>query len=118
MEPKKPWYKEMMEITDIAEKINDVMTNGTFQSKRLILSQLGSNLVWNDEKLSIYSKKSITILVEGIKRIRSEFPKFEPKTYAGIQSLNEKNEPLDPIFSALLRTVEGVRTCLALKEGV
>lgn len=99
---KDDWYKDMMEITDITEKINDVMADGTFQSKRLILSELGSNLVWNDEKLSIYSKESITILIDGIKRLKSEFPKFEPKTYVGIQGLNEKNEPLDPIFSALL----------------
>ncbi len=56
------------------------MKNGTFEAKRNILSGLGSNLTWNDEKLSIYSKKSISTLIEGVKRIKSEFPKFEPKS--------------------------------------
>ncbi len=96
------WYQEMIGITDIIEKINDVMENGTFQSKRNILSQLGSNLTWNDEKLSIYSKESINTLIEGIKCIKLEFPKFEPKSYVAIQGLNEKNEPFDPIFSRML----------------
>ena len=96
------WYQEMVGITDIIEKINNVMEKGTFEAKRNILSELGSNLTWNDEILSIHSKKSINTLVEGIKRIKSEFPKFEPKNYIAIQGLNEKNEPFDPIFSRML----------------
>jgi hypothetical protein len=93
------WYSEMIGITDIIKNINNVIENGTFESKRNILSLAGSNLVWNDEKLSIYSKKSINILVEGIKRIKSEYPEFEPNKYVVPQGLNKKNEPFDQIFS-------------------
>jgi DNA invertase Pin-like site-specific DNA recombinase len=104
------WYEEMIGITDIIEKINDVMKNGTFEAKRSILSQAGSNLTWNDKILSIHSKKSINTLIEGIKRIKSEFPKFEPRNYVAIQGLNEKNEPFDPIFSMMLHIVNEVIT--------
>lgn len=96
------WYEEMVGITNIIELLGEVMKKGTFEAKRKILSDLGSNLVWDDEKLSISNKKSINTLVEGIKRIKSEFPKFEPKNYVAIQGLNEKNEPFDPIFSRML----------------
>jgi len=104
------WYSEMMEITNLIEEIEKVIEKGTLEAKRNILSRLGSNLVWNDEKLSIYSRKSINTLVEGIKGIKSEFPKFEPKKYQVPQGLNEKNRAFDPIFSTMLPLVDEFRT--------
>ena len=97
------WYSEMMEMTNLIEEIEKVIEKGTLEAKRNILSRLGSNLIWNDEKLSIYSRKSINTLVEGIKGIKSEFPKFEPKKYQVPQGSNEKNRAFDPIFSTMLR---------------
>ncbi|MBU1727798.1 hypothetical protein KKA39_00570, partial [Patescibacteria group bacterium] len=97
------WYSEMIGITNLIEEIEKVIERGTLEAKRNILSRLGSNLVWNDEMLSIYSRKSINTLVEGIKGIKSEFPKFEPKKYQVPQGSNEKNRAFDPIFSTLLR---------------
>ena len=93
----------MMDITDIIEKLRGVFENGTLESKREILSRLGSNLVWNDKVLDIHCLKSIETLIEGIKSIKSEYPKFEPRNHVVVDSLNEKNEPCDPIFSTLLR---------------
>lgn len=104
------WYSEMMKITSLIEEIGKVIDKGTFEAKRNFLSKLGSNLVWNDEKLSIYSSKSIEKLVEGIKRIKSEFPKFEPKNYQVPQGLNEKNRAFDPIFSTMLPMLDEFRT--------
>lgn len=103
------WYSEMLDITSLIEEIRKVIRNNTFESKRNILSRLGSNLVWNDKELSIYSKKSIEKLVEGIKRIKLEFPKFEPKNYQVPQGLNEKIGLSDPIFSTMLTTWDNVR---------
>lgn len=97
------WYSEMMSIIDIIEEDKKILENGTPEAKRSFLSRLGSNLIWNDEKLDIYSSKSINKLVEGIKRIKSEFPKFEPKKYVVLQGSNKKTELVDPIFSTLLR---------------
>lgn len=96
------WYSDMLKITDLIELDKKIIENGTIEAKRNLLSTLGSNLVWNDEILSIYSKKSINTLVEGIKRTKSEFPKFEPKNYQVPQGLNKKNQAFDPIFSSLL----------------
>ena len=92
----------MMKITDLIEKDKEIIENGTPEAKRNFLSELGSNLVWNDEKLSIYSRKSIEKLIEGIKRIKLEFPKFEPKNYQVPQGLNEKTSEFSPVFSTLL----------------
>ena len=104
------WHKEMLEITDITRKITDIMESGSQESKRLLLSQLGSNLVWNDEKLFIYNKKSIAPLIDGIKFLRTEYPEFEPRKYVMAQGLNEKTEPNDPVFSNLLPLLDAFRT--------
>ncbi|MCX6753002.1 MAG: recombinase family protein [Candidatus Nomurabacteria bacterium] len=96
------WYTEMIEITDIIEKIDEILENGTFESKRSILSRAGSNLVWNEEKLNISNSKAINTLIEGIKHIKLKYPKFEPKNYQVPQSLNEKTSDFSPVFSMML----------------
>ena len=100
----------MMEITNLIEEDKKVIENGTPEAIRNLLSRLGSNLVWDDEKLHIFSNKSINKLVDGIKSIRLKFPKFEPKNYQVPQGLNEKIRPFNPIFSTMLRTWDDVRT--------
>ncbi|MEN9338601.1 MAG: hypothetical protein RI945_326 [Candidatus Parcubacteria bacterium] len=100
---KKDWYSEMIEIIDLIETDKQVLENGTLEGKRSFLSSLGSNLVWNDEILNVYSRKSINKLVEGIKRIKVEFPEFEPKNFLVNKSLKEKTDEFSPIFSTMLR---------------
>lgn len=97
------WYSEMMEITDLIEEDKKILENGTLEAKRNLLSRLGSNLVWNEEKLNVYSRKSINTLVEGIQGIKSKFPKFEPKNYQAPQSSKEKTDAFSPVFSMMLR---------------
>ena len=80
----------MIEITNLLEMDKDVLENGTVEGKRNFLARLGSNLVWNDEILNIYSLKSINKFVEGIRGIKSKFPEFEPKNYQVPQGLKEK----------------------------
>ena len=106
----KDFYTEMMDIVDVIEKLQIVMKNGDVQAKRNILSRLGSNLVWNDEILNIYNKKSIQILIDGIKRLRKENPKFEPKKYVVAQGLNRKNQAFDPVFSTMLDIAREIGT--------
>ncbi|MCX6756193.1 MAG: recombinase family protein [Candidatus Nomurabacteria bacterium] len=96
------WYQEMMDITNLTQGVVEVLQNGSFQSKRNILSKLGSNLVWNDEKLSIYNRKSIEALVKGIKSIKSIYPKFEPSLSFAEQGLNEKTSEFSLVNSTML----------------
>ncbi len=99
----------MIEITNLLEMDKDVLENGTVEGKRNFLARLGSNLVWNDEILNIYSLKSINKFVEGINGIKSKFPEFEPKNYQVPQGLKEKTDAFSPVFSMLLQTWEDVR---------
>jgi len=97
------WYSKMNEIVDLTLCTKEVLEKGTMLAKRNILSKLSSNLVWNEEILSIYNSKAIDKLVEGIKRTKLEFPKFEPKNCVVWKGLNEKTDAFSPVFSTMLR---------------
>lgn len=104
------WYSEMIEIADLTKSIIDTLKDGTYQSKREMLSKLGSNLTWNGEELIIINKKSIRALTDGIKLAKELCPKFEPKISIDIQGLNEKTSEFSPVFSALLAWQSDFRT--------
>lgn len=94
------WYSRLMQITDITERITSVFKSDNVQAKRNIISALGSNLIWNEEKLFIHNKKEINILIEGIKIHKSNYCKFEPKNALDKQGRFQGN---DMHFSTLLR---------------
>lgn len=96
------WYSKMNEIVDLTLCTKEILKKGTIQAKRIILSKLGSNLVWNEEKLNINNSKAVNKLVEGIKLAKSICPKFEPKNFLVYKSLNEKTSEFSPVFSTLL----------------
>ena len=99
------WYTEMMEILDITQTMKDIFLNpkSSKQSKREIMIKASSNLIWDEKNLYVLSKKSINVLVEGIKGMRSKIPWFEPKKSFIQQGLNEKTGMFLPVFSSLLR---------------
>jgi site-specific DNA recombinase len=97
------WYSKMNEIVDLTLSAKEILENGAIQAKRNILSKLGSNLVWNDKNLSIYNDISINKLVECIKGIKEKNTWFEPKNYVDIKGPKEKTEPLNSVYSILLR---------------
>ena len=106
------WFKEMNEIVDLTLCAKEIVDSDDFEEKRNLMSKLGSNLIWNEEKLNVLSRKSIQKLVDGIKRIKEEHKEFEPKNYQVPQGSNEKNGHSDPIFSSLLGDLDDVRTYL------
>lgn len=97
------WYSKMMEIVDLTLCAKEILEKGTVQAKRNLLSKLGSNLVWNDENLSIYNDISVNKLVEGIKEAKAKNPEFEPKKYVVNKGLYEKTGLFCPVFSTMLR---------------
>jgi DNA invertase Pin-like site-specific DNA recombinase len=100
--PQADWFKEMNEIVDLTRCAAEIAQSDDFEEKRNLLTKLGSNLVWNEEKLNVYSRKSIEKLVEGIKRTKQINSKFEPSNYFTGKGVIEKTEPNDPVFSNLL----------------
>ncbi len=97
------WYSRLMEITDITESIATVLNSDDVEAKRRLLARLSSNLIWDEENLSIINQKEINALINGVKRLKSIYPKFEPKNYVVNKGSNEKTSEFSPVFSSLLR---------------
>jgi hypothetical protein len=75
------YNEEMLSVLDMTTQIKELMSDGTIESKRQILSKLGSNLIWNGDNLYISCSKPIEELIKGIKQIRSEYQEFEPSNF-------------------------------------
>lgn len=96
------WFEKMNEIVEVGLSAKEILEKGSIEIKRNLLFNLGSNLVWNEEKLFIYNKKSIEKLIKGLNEIKVKIPEFEPKNNVVWQSLNEKTSDNSPVFSTML----------------
>lgn len=110
------WYSKMNKIVDLTSCLMKTLENGAIKAKRILLSELGSNLVWNDKELSINNGIAINKLVEGIKLAKAETPEFEPKNFLAIQHSKEKTGMFLPVFSTLLALADDFITIDWAKE--
>lgn len=98
------WTKRANEIVDLAQEFVKVMeAKDQIQPKRKILSRLSSNIVWDDEKLSIYFVKPLTELFDGFEVMKSKDSEFEPRKYVVDKGGKEKTPLENEVFSTLLR---------------
>jgi len=104
------WYSKMNKIINLTTCLKENLEKGGIKTKRLMLSELGSNLIWNDKELNIYNSIPINKLVEGIKLAKQINPEFEPKNCVVNKGLNEKTEVFSSIFSTMLPLLDKFRT--------
>ncbi len=100
------WYRRVNEITDLTQELAHTMGNGTVEAKRRTLAALGSNLIWDEKKLSILNRKSVQALIDGLNRARRENAKFEP---IKCEADKDKTEVFASVCPNLLRTWDNVR---------
>ncbi len=96
------WTIRANEIINIAEEFIFVMREGQISGKRSLLTKLRSNLVWNDEIISIINDKSVQALIDGFVQMKIESPKFEPKNSPLFTTSNEKTDEFSSVFSTML----------------
>lgn len=104
------WTKRANEIIDIVQEYASIMkVKDKIQPKRTILSRMGSNLIWDDKKLSIYYSKPIQALFNGIEKAKRKNERFEPKNCIIYKGLNRKTEVFSSVLSIMLRTWRNIR---------
>src|SRR3989344_4424418 len=73
------WFEKALDVTDLLTEFVGIMKSDDVQAKREVLSRLGSNLVWDEKKLSILNVKWVNVLVDGLKEAKRINSEFEPK---------------------------------------
>ena len=96
------WFKEMNEIVDLTLCAKEIFDSDDIEEKRVVMSKLGSNLVWNEKELNVYNRKSIQKLIDGIKSIKQKHGEFEPKNFLANKGQKEKTELVNSVFSTML----------------
>ena len=88
------WATKMNELVDLSLSLRETLTQGTFQAKRSILNKLGSNFIWDDEKLTIINRKSVNALISGSKGISSDSDMFGKEKTLSVQGSNPNMEEI------------------------
>lgn len=73
------WFDNLNKIVDIGLEMKNVIENGTVNEKKDIMSRFGSNLVWNEENLSVSNDSWMDTYIKGRKQVLSKYPWFEPR---------------------------------------
>lgn len=72
------WIHEGEKLVNLAQSIKNIFLENDPKEKRMLLSELGSNLSWNEEILSIINTKPVQTLIDGLNEARRINDKFEP----------------------------------------
>ncbi len=88
------WAAKMNELVDLSLCIRETLTEGNFQAKRSILNKLGSNFIWDDEKLTIINRKSVKALISGSQSLYSDSDTFGKEKTLVTQEFNPDMEQI------------------------
>jgi len=92
------WHKVAEDITDLTTEMVETIKSGLTKDKRAMFTRLGSNLIWNEEILSIINTEPIQMLIDGLNEAKRKNPKFEPESILDTSERNEVFEDIRPIL--------------------
>jgi len=113
------WTERANEIIDTVQEFIEIMkTKANIQHKRAVLARLGSNLIWDEKKLSIYYSKPIQMFFNGLEEAKHENKQFEPKDCIIHKGSNDKTVVPPSILSTMLHTWHNVRKAILEEHQV
>lgn len=108
------WYEYINQVLTMCTSAHKIFHTGSIETKRAFMKLIGTNLVWNEERLYFSSPKWFEVLINGLSLYRTNFAGYEPK-----QSLNNKGQMVDinTICPNVLRCLDTVRKLVILDKG-
>ncbi len=101
------YYDELEALLDLCSGFITVMEKGTQQEKKDLLSRFPSNLIWDEEILSVHKPKWLLAFEKGRKTFLLKNTLVEPKN----NLVNKRqNTPLKALCPTLLGWLDTVRT--------
>lgn len=107
------WKQKATKDFCLMTEVLDIVENGTFEEKKTVLAEIGSNLTFSGKELSISYAPEINVFVEVLKAARLENARFEPRF-----SLADKDETevFASVRPALLALADDFRRIDWVKE--
>ncbi len=93
------WSIRMREIVDLTQSFVDVLSSDDTKAKRVVLKKFKSNLIWNEEKMSITNAEEFQTLIDGLSAAKQKNIQFEPEN---IIDVSEQNPIFRDVCSTLL----------------
>lgn len=94
------WKKKATKNFSLMTEVFDILENGSFEEKKDILSEIGSNLKLCGKNLSISYADEINVFIEALKEAKLKNPQFEPKISLANK---DKTEVFTSVCPTLLR---------------
>lgn len=85
-------------VIDLSQTMDEIIRSTDEKTKSSFLSKLGSNLIWDEEKLSIINTKCIQVLIDGLSEAKRKNPQFEPENIVDTSDSNEVFRDIRPIM--------------------
>jgi len=96
------WYELVDATLHQLFNFKEILTKGTFQEKRELLSLLGPNLIWDEEKLLFHKPNWLKVFKQGRKKMLAQIEQSEPKKNLYIKGLNGALDTICPIVLSWL----------------
>lgn len=115
------WISKAEGLFNFARDAKKRFENGTLEEKRVILSNLGSNLVLKDEKLAILIQKPLILVEEAAKEVKTIHKGLEPvqngKIELNFDKIYSKNSLLGARRDSNAQPLRPQRSALPLSYG-
>lgn len=114
------WFDKSYSLISYSDKIIDTWKEGSVSKKRSVLAEIGSNFVWDENKISINNPKWLDAFINGLNDAKAKKDRFELIDDANTTSDNnanfEKSSKSDAAFLAVCGMWDDVRTALLEEE--
>ena len=100
---------------NFAARAKESFQNGSFEDKRSILQELGSNFFLKDKKILVQIEKPLLIIERGLKVVNGGNSTLEPQKNSLFEA---KTKALTSKFDSWWATVEDVRTFYEASENI
>tara|TARA_R110000850_G_scaffold254614_1_gene380257 strand:- start:139654 stop:141408 length:1755 start_codon:yes stop_codon:yes gene_type:complete len=109
------WVSVIEQYLNLGKECVYIFENGSLEDKRDLLNEMSSNLIWNEENLSISNDNWLNHFIETLKQLKIKYPQFEPEKpvdFKGSKALFKTSCPI------MLELLDNVRTQLLSHKGL
>jgi DNA invertase Pin-like site-specific DNA recombinase len=108
------WVETITRHLELGKECLSIFENGSFESKRSLLEEISSNLIWDEENLNISNDLWLNSFINSLQTVKSKYPQFEPGKpldFKGSKALFDTTCPI------MLGWLDTVRTYLLSHKG-